>query len=268
MSSGTDSSATREQIDVLFLGSGTSAGIPMIGCKCRVCRSTDPRDKRMRASVIISYGKTKVLIDVTPELRLQCVANDVDWIDAVVMTHAHADHLMGMDDLRRFNSIRQGPLDVWMDAETAIGVRNCFGYCFRENVDPRTFRPQLVERRIEGEFEIGGKTWTPISLIHGGAPILGFRVGDVAYCTDASEIPDESWPLLEGLDLLVLDALQPMKHPTHFTIDEALAVVDRVKPRQTCFTHMSHGVMHAEIDPTLPANVRLSYDGLRVSTSA
>ena len=213
------------QIELLFLGTGTSAGIPMIGCKCRVCASTDPRDKRTRCSVVVSYEGAKVLIDVTPELRLQCVANDVDWIDAVVMTHAHADHLMGMDDLRRFNALKNGSLDVWMDRCTADGVERCFGYCFNANADPRVFRPRLVDRRITGDFEIGGRRWTPIPLVHGDAPILGFRVGGVAYCTDASAIPEQAWPLLEGLDLLVLDALQPRKHPTHFTIDEALAVV-------------------------------------------
>lgn len=255
-------------IDVLFLGSGTSAGIPMIGCKCRVCTSSDPKDKRSRCSVVIAYDGAKVLIDVTPELRLQCVANEVDWIDAVVLTHGHADHIMGMDDLRRFNAIKSGPLDVWMDEQTWRGVERCFGYCFNTNPDPRVFRPQLVDRRIADRFEIAGRLWTPIPLAHGDAPILGFRVGNVAYCTDASGIPDASWPLLEGLDLLVLDALQPRKHPTHFTIDEALAVVARVKPRQTFFTHMSHQVMHAEIDPTLPKDVRLAYDGLRVTSSA
>ena len=236
----------------------------MIGCKCPVCTSADPRDKRTRCSVVIAYEGAKVLVDVTPELRLQCVANDVDWIDAVVMTHAHADHLMGMDDLRRFNAIRNGPLDVWMDEGTAQGVQKCFGYCFNGNPDPRVFRPQLVERRIEGDFDIAGKRWTPIPLLHGDAPILGFRVGDVAYCTDASGIPDASWALLEGLDLLVLDALQSRKHPTHFTIDEALEVVARLKPKQTFFTHMSHQVMHEAVDPTLPKGVRLAYDGLRV----
>lgn len=255
-------------IELMFLGSGTSAGIPMVGCKCRVCTSSDPHDKRTRCSVVVSYEGAKVLIDVTPELRLQCVADGVDWIDSVVMTHAHADHVMGMDDLRRFNSIKNGPLDVWMDQRTWVGVERCFGYCFNTNPDPRVFRPQLVHRPITGDFDIAGRRWTPIPLIHGDAPILGFRVGDVAYCTDASGIPDESWPLLEGLDLLVIDALQPKKHPTHFTIGEALEVVDRVKPRQTFFTHMSHQVMHREIDPTLPTGVRLAYDGLRVRNRA
>jgi phosphoribosyl 1,2-cyclic phosphate phosphodiesterase len=251
-------------MDVLILGSGTSAGVPMIGCYCKACSSTDPRDQRTRASAVISYNDTRVLIDVTPELRLQCVANRVDWIDSVVLTHAHADHLMGMDDLRRFNAIRKGPLDVWMDELTSQTVLNCFGYCFNRNPDPLMFRPQLVERRIDGKFDLAGVPWTPIPLYHGKAMILGFRIGDVAYCTDASGIPDASWPLLEGLKLLVIDALQPVKHPTHLTIDEALAVVERVRPRRTLFTHMSHNVVHEQIDPTLPDGVSLAYDGQRI----
>lgn len=255
-------------IELTFLGSGTSAGVPMIGCHCPVCTSTDPRDKRTRASVVVRYGNTSVLIDATPELRLQCVANDINWIDSVVLTHAHADHIMGMDDLRRFNSIRNGPLDVWMDEETSGTVRTCFGYCFKEQLEVGVFRPQLVERRIAGPFEIGELAWTPIPIYHGKATILGFRIGRLAYCTDASGIPESTWPLLEGLDVLVVDALQERKHPTHFTIAEALAVVDRVKPRRTVFTHMSHSVMHATASTQLPAGVELAVDGLRIEVDA
>lgn len=253
-----------DDAEILFLGSGTSAGVPMIGCKCEVCTSPDPRDKRTRASVVIRYGKTNVLVDATPELRLQCVANGVDTIDAVVITHAHADHIMGIDDLRRFNAIRNGPLDVWMDEPTSATVRNAFAYCFKDQKEEGVFRPQLVERRITGPFDIAGETWTPIPIFHGKATILGFRVGNLAYCTDASGIPDDSWALLENLDVLVIDALQERKHPTHFTIAEALAVVDRVRPRRTLFTHMSHGVLHAAVSPQLPAGVELAVDGLRV----
>lgn len=253
-------------IELLFLGTGTSAGIPMIGCKCDVCTSPDPRDVRTRASVVIRYGSTSVLVDSTPELRLQCVANDVNHIDAVVITHAHADHIMGMDDLRRFNTLKDGPLDVWMDEPTATAVRSAFGYCFRTQTEVGVYRPQLVERRIDGPFDIAGQQWTPIPIYHGKALIKGFRVGDLAYCTDASAIPDESWPLLEGLDVLVIDALQPKKHPTHLTIDEALAVVERVRPRRTLFTHMSHGVRHAAVQPTLPHGVELAIDGQVIRT--
>lgn len=253
-----------QMLELLFLGSGTSAGIPMIGCHCAVCTSTDPRDRRTRASVVISHGQTRVLVDATPELRLQCVANDVNSVDAVVITHAHADHIMGIDDLRRFNTIRGGPLDVWMDESTSMTVRTAFGYCFQERTEVGVYRPQLVDRRIRGPFEIDGVRWTPIPIHHGKAVILGFRVGGLAYCTDASGIPDASWPLLEGLDTLVIDALQERKHPTHFTIEEALTVVARVKPRRTLFTHMSHGVMHSLISAQLPAGVQLATDGMRV----
>src|ERR1051326_2193629 len=161
-------------VHLLFLGTGTSAGIPMIGCHCEVCSSPDPRDKRTRPSVGISYGNTNVLVDTTPELRLQCVNNGVDSVDAIVYTHAHADHIMGLDDLRRFNAIRGGPLDVWADRRTHETLERCFGYAFRP-ADPelQVFRPSLVKRWIEGPFEIGQMTWRPIPLLHGNMPILG-----------------------------------------------------------------------------------------------
>lgn len=253
-------------IELLFLGTGTSAGIPMIGCRCPVCTSSDPRDKRTRPSVVISYDNIRVLVDTTPELRLQCVANDVERIDAVVYTHAHADHIMGLDDVRRFNSIHGGPLDVWADASTQQVLDRCFAYAFRAP-DPNgmLFRPHLVWRPIEGPFTIGQRTWTPVPLMHGELRILGFRVGALAYCTDVSAIPDESYAMLEGLDVLVLDGLQHRKHPTHFTIDEAIVAAQRIGARQTYLTHIAHQVGHAQVSATLPQGIFLSYDGLRVS---
>lgn len=255
-------------LQLLFLGSGTSVGVPMIGCKCPVCTSPDPHDKRTRASVVIRYHGKHYLVDTTPELRLQCVANNVDWIDAVVFTHAHADHIMGLDDVRRFNAIRKAPLDIWADEATHEALTRCFGYAFREP-DPnlKVFRPHLVRRQIEGPFELEGVTWHPIPLIHGNLPVLGFRVGQLAYCTDVSRIPDSSYELLKGLDTLVLDALAWHKHPTHFSIDEALEVVDRVKPRQTYFTHIAHGCGHEETNARLPSHVRLAYDGLIIEST-
>lgn len=254
-----------DAIELLFLGTGTSAGVPMIGCHCDVCESADPHDKRTRTSALISYPGSKVLIDTTPELRLQCVANRVDWIDAVVYTHPHADHIMGLDDVRRFNALRNGSLDVWADERTHGALFRCFEYAFKEP-DPasRLFRPHLIPRTIAGPFRIGGRTWTPIKLLHGRLPVLGFRVGNLAYCTDVSEIPEESFALLEGLDVLVLDALQWEKHSTHFTVEEALEAAKRIGAKQTLFTHIAHRLGHAETNRRLPPNVRLAFDGERV----
>jgi phosphoribosyl 1,2-cyclic phosphate phosphodiesterase len=263
----------KDDVELLFLGTGTSAGVPMIGCDCETCTSTDPRDNRTRCSVVISYSgpggePVSVLVDTTPELRIQAVANKLRKIDALVFTHAHADHLMGLDDVRRFNSIRRGPLDAWADEATHATLAKVFTYAFREpDPDSALYRPHLVPRTIDGPFEIGGRTWTPVLMIHGDMPVLGFRVDDLAYCTDVSEIPPASMDLLRGLDVLVLDALQFRKHPTHFTVEEALAIVADLKPRRTYFTHMSHGVLHARDEPKLPEGVRFAYDGLRMAAS-
>lgn len=294
-------------IELLFLGTGTSAGVPMIGCECETCTSTDPRDNRTRCSVVISYvglaggaatpstaqpapdihlrpenahrpaaaglalespeeaRLTRVLVDTTPELRVQAVANRLRRIDAIVYTHAHADHLMGLDDVRRFNTLKRGPLDVWADEPTHAILEQIFRYAFREpDPDSALYRPHLEPQMIEGTFEIGGVKWTPIPMIHGEMPVLGFRVGDLAYCTDVSEIPPESMELLRGLDVLVLDALQHRKHPTHLTIAEALGVVGQLRPRRTYFTHMSHNVLHERDSRGLPENVWFAEDGLRI----
>lgn len=313
-------------VELLFLGTGTSAGVPMIGCECQTCTSRDPRDNRTRCSVVISYpaqppnhappgaspehvrhaastgpvpddaprqirlspenanrpaaaamaretpeeaALARVLVDTTPELRIQAVANNLRRIDAIVYTHAHADHVMGLDDVRRFNSVKRGPLDVWADAETHETLAGVFRYAFREpDPDSALYRPHLNPRIIDGPFEIGGQIWTPVPLIHGEARVLGFRVGDLAYCTDASEVPGQSMELLQDLDVLVLDALQHRKHPTHLTVAEALKLVAELKPRRTYFTHMSHGVLHARDEANLPPGVFFAYDGLRVRSGA
>ncbi|CAN5496351.1 MBL fold metallo-hydrolase [soil metagenome] len=254
------------QLELLFLGTGTSAGIPMIGCHCEVCSSTDPRDKRTRPSVVISHGETRVLVDTTPEVRLQCVANGVDMIEAIVFTHAHADHVMGLDDVRRFNALRQGPLAVWADERTHASLKRCFGYAFMEPArDLKVFRPHLVPRTIDGPFTIGPMTWTPVPLFHGDQSILGFRVGRLAYCTDVNRIEDSSFELLRDLDVLVLDALQHKPHSTHFSIGQAIEAAQRIGAKATYFTHIAHAVSHAKVDAELPEGIHLAYDGLRVT---
>jgi phosphoribosyl 1,2-cyclic phosphate phosphodiesterase len=256
-------------VELTFLGTGTSAGIPMIGCHCDVCTSVDPHDRRTRPSVVIGDGTTRVLVDTSPELRLQAVANGIDRVDAIVFTHAHADHMMGLDDVRRFNILRGGPLDVWAEATAFATIHRCFGYAFKSpDPDAKVFRPHLVHREITGPFRIGAMTWQPIRLLHGAMPVLGFRVGRAAYCTDVSKIPDESFPLLEDLDLLVLDALQYKPHTTHFSLDEAVAVVERVKPKMARFTHIAHALGHEAVNRTLPDHVRLAFDGERIEARA
>jgi phosphoribosyl 1,2-cyclic phosphate phosphodiesterase len=257
------------EIELLFLGTGTSAGVPMIGCHCDVCTSADPKDQRTRPSVVISQDDTRVLVDTSPELRLQCIANDVHRIDAVVYTHAHADHVMGLDDLRRFNAVKGGPLDVWAEPPTHEALRRVFGYAFEEP-DPavKLFRPHLQPRTIRGSFSIGPMRWTPVRLFHGEMPVLGFRVGRLAYCTDVSRIPERSFGLLEGLDVLVLDALQEKKHTTHFNLEEAVEAAGRIGAKQTYFTHIAHGLGHRRTNRKLPPTMRLAHDGLQVTARA
>jgi phosphoribosyl 1,2-cyclic phosphate phosphodiesterase len=268
---GSVSDAAPATVELLFLGTGTSTGVPMIGCHCPVCSSADPCDTRTRTSVVISRGDARVLVDTTPELRVQCLARKVDRVDAVVYTHAHPDHIMGLDDVRRFNAIKQGPLDMWADERTHATLDRCFGYAFKPpRPDVALFRPNLVRRQIEpgAPFTIGPMTWTPVPLMHGELPVLGFRVGRLAYCTDVSAIPASSMRLLRGLDVLVLDALQHKKHPTHFTLEEAVAVAQKLKPKRTYFTHIAHGLPHAATNAALPAGMQLAYDGLRVTAGA
>ncbi len=260
-----------DAIELLFLGSGTSAGIPMIGCHCPVCSSSDVRDRRTRPSVVISYGPHRVLVDATPELRVQCLAQGVERIDAVVFTHAHADHIMGLDDVRRFNVLSGLPLEVWADQATHETLQRCFGYAFAPPaVDAESFRPHLQQRLIAAEraFEVAGRKWTPIRLMHGKLPILGFRVGGLAYCTDVSAIPEESFDKLRHLDILVLGALHPRPHAKHFSIAQAIAAAGRIGAKQTFFTHMTHSVSHALVEASLPQGIHLGYDGLRLQAGA
>jgi phosphoribosyl 1,2-cyclic phosphate phosphodiesterase len=254
---------------VTVLGSGTSHGVPMIGCTCAVCQSTDPRDRRSRPSIHISVeGGPSILVDTSTDLRQQALANRIARIDAVLFTHSHADHVMGLDDLRRFNVMQDGAIPAYADERTTEDLRRTFSYVFNPPSEKGGGIPQIALSAIAGPFNIGKTRIQPVPLFHGKRPILGYRTGTFAYLTDCNRLPDETWALLEGLDVLVLDALRHRPHPTHFTVAEALAVVERVKPRQTYLTHVCHDLPHAATNAALPAGVELAYDGLVVTIDA
>jgi len=264
----------REPIDTVltarrrlrFLGSGTSTGVPVLGCDCDVCRSDDPRNHRMRPSVLFDFPLGRLLIDTTPEMRLQLLREHVGYVHAIAFTHAHADHLFGLDDARLFPRAIGGPVPIYCEDQVETNIRNVFSYAFSERVAkiPSGGVPQVHFERIEPgrAFHVLGQTILPIRLEHGRFRVLGFRVGALAYCTDVKTIPDESWPLLDGLDVLILDALRIEPHPTHFSLDEALAAVERIKPKRTYLTHLSHVFDHGPAEASLPTGVHLAYDGL------
>ena len=259
-------SVMHPQYTFTFLGTGTSAGVPMIGCECDVCTSDDLRNHRYRCSVLISTPQGRILIDTPPELRLQLLRAKVPFAHAVLLTHYHADHLHGLDDVRVFPLKLNGPVPIYCNEETEAKVRSTFDYACLDPTRPaNAYVPQLEFHRIAaGEpFNVLGERILPILLEHAHFQVLGFRIRNVAYCTDVSRIPDASWPMLEGLDVLVLDALRHRSHPAHFSIGEALEVIAKLRPRQAYLTHMSHDVNHAEVQAQLPAGVALAYDGLR-----
>jgi phosphoribosyl 1,2-cyclic phosphate phosphodiesterase len=256
-------------MQVTFLGTGTSHGVPMIGCRCETCHSADPRDRRLRPSIYVEVdGGPAVLVDAGTDLRQQALTYGVSRVDAILFTHSHADHIMGLDEVRRFNVVQGGPIPAYADPQTAASVRRTFHYIFDPPAQPGGGVPQIELRTIEGPFELAGLEVVPVRLFHGRLPVLGFRFGSFAYLTDCNRIPDESWPLLQDLDVLVLDALRHRPHPTHFSVAEAVAVVDRLSPGRALFTHICHDLPHAATNAALPAGIELAHDGLRLAIAS
>ena len=246
------------------LGSGTSMGVPTIGCDCAVCRSTDPHDRRTRPSVMISYDRHNILIDTTPDFREQALRENITSVDAVLYTHTHADHILGIDDLRPLSfAHKPGRMPLYADPAAVNFLRNMFRYIFDADYKFGGL-PQVEMKPIEGPVNLFGARFEPVTVIHGETPILGFRFGSAAYLTDHSEVPPDSLDRLRGLDILFLDALRYKPHPTHSTVEQSLKIVEAVKPKRAFFTHICHDLPHAETDASLPAGVRLAYDGMKL----
>lgn len=249
---------------VRFLGTGTSHGVPMIGCRCRTCRSSDPRDRRSRPSILFEMGGgVRVLVDTTPDLRSQALAHDLDRVDAILFTHCHADHVMGLDEVRRFNVLQQAAIPCYGDARTLRELKRTFAYIF-DGADEGGGVPRVHLYPLGGPFSIGAEACIPVPLWHGRREILGFRLRDFAYLTDCSGIPDTSWALLDGVRTLAIDALRHRPHPTHFTVAQALAAAARIGAERTWLTHICHDLPHEATNASLPAGVELAYDGLRI----
>jgi phosphoribosyl 1,2-cyclic phosphate phosphodiesterase len=255
------------QATLTFLGSGTSMGVPTLGCECAVCTSTDPHNRRTRPSIRLEYGGHTVLVDTGPDFHAQALREGIRHVDAVVYTHGHADHVLGFDDLRPLSFRVKGGLPIYADDATATNIERIFEYTFRtEDRYPTSAKVQIhrIDMTPGAGFDLFGARFRRIPVTHGRQEITGYRFGSAAYLTDMSDIPAESVPLLQDLDVLILDALRREPHPSHSHLDKSVALVEQLKPRRAYFTHMSHELDHAATEATLPPHIRLAYDGLKL----
>lgn len=264
---------SEDRIRVTLLGTGTSTGVPVIGCACPVCSSEDPRDKRTRSACVLETQGLRILIDIGPDFRGQALREGIRHIDAVLFTHHHFDHVGGIDDLRPFLFENRRPIICYARHNTVQVLRKMFTYIFEDRSYPGV--PNLKLQSVEGPFTVTGRRDTaqsvsvvPVDAYHGELPLFGYRIGKFAYLTDTNRIPERSFDLLRGLDVLVLDALREEGHPTHFSFREAIRAAQRIGARQTYFTHMTHSALHADAEARLPEGIRLGYDGLVFETGA
>ena len=251
--------------DITILGSGTSTGVPLIGCDCPVCTSDNPKDRRLRTSIKISSPTTTVVIDTTPDFRYQMLRTNTTQLNAVVFTHPHRDHYAGLDDIRPFNFFSNQPMHIYANALTQVAIKRDFYYAFEEKKDVGL--PEMILHTIDKEpFTIGDIPFIPIQVMHREMPVLGFRIGDFTYITDANFIAEEEQKKIKGSKVLILNALRPEPHPTHFTLSQALEMVDILGVPQVYFTHFSHQIgLHEMTSASLPNGVALAYDGLSFS---
>lgn len=250
-------------MEIEILGSGTSMGVPMVGCACKVCRSEDPRDKRLRTSALIKGNDAAILIDTSVDFRQQILRAGITRLDAVIYTHHHVDHILGLDDLRGFNLLHKTAIPLFGMEDTMNAIRRVFSYAFSEQFKDSGV-PQISLNILDGQpFRIKGIGILPIPLLHGRMPVLGFRIGDFAYCTDVNEIPPPSYDLLRNVKVLILDALRHKPHPTHFSVTEAVREAQKIGAERTYLTHISHALLHRETEAQLPEGIFLAYDGLK-----
>ncbi|MDB5282358.1 MAG: fold metallo-hydrolase [Bacteroidota bacterium] len=252
-------------MEITFLGTGTSGGVPLIGCQCRVCKSTDPRDKRLRSSLLIKTTDLTVAIDCGPDFRQQMLREDVRNLDAIIMTHSHKDHTGGLDDIRAFNYINKKAMDIYCDYATELGIKDQYSYIFTETDYP--YLPQINFIRInDSPFNVGKLNVMPIEVLHGKMPVKGYRFGDFTYVTDAKTIAEKERAKIRGTRVLVVNALRYEDHYSHFTIGEAIELAEDIKPEVTYLIHMSHQFgLHAEQEKKLPPHIRPAYDGLKIN---
>src|SRR5215216_4777659 len=244
---------------ITFLGTGTSVGVPAVGCDCETCLSGDPRDKRLRTSVLIEHDGQNIIIDASTDFRQQALRAGLKHLSAILFTHSHADHCFGLDDARPI-MFRDGAIPCYATEVTWQGLRRIYSYVF----DPAPYPglPRIIAHQVEGDFNLLGLNVEPLTVIHGKLPVTAYRIGGFAYVTDCNHIPDETCARLMGLDSLVIDALRFKRHPTHMTLDEALGYIERLKPRRALLTHISHDIKHEDTSGHLPAGVGIAYDGL------
>lgn len=251
----------RKTLKITFIGTGTSLGVPEIGCSCDVCTSPDTKNFRFRPSIFIECGNTSFIIDTTPDLRMQAIKFNINKIDAILYTHNHADHVFGLDDIRRYNHMQQKSIPCYGSEKTIEWIKRTFSYILEAD-KYKFFLPQVDFNVINGRFAVNGCEIIPINLMHSEMPVLGYRIGGCAYLTDCNKIPDESRVLLKKLDVLILDALRWRPHVAHFTLSEAIEEAEKIGAKKTYFTHISHDLDHRKTNEQLPENMELAYDGL------
>lgn len=255
------------RVSLTVLGSGTSSGVPVIGCECRVCHSTKPKNKRLRSSCLFQVDGKSILVDTSPDLRMQALINQIKRVDAVLFTHIHADHIHGIDELRIYNAYQKASIPVFGDDYTIGHLEEMFAYIFK----PKSLYPSLVPsldgHAVAGLFDCVGIPVQMIRCHHGDKWFTSnYRIGNIAWLTDTNKIPDEEYGLLENLDTLFIDGLRPSKHPTHFHLEASLEAVKKIQPKKAYLIHLAHDYDHDEVNAQLPAGVELAYDGLTVAT--